>query len=103
LRFRKRGGWLTVELEYATAVELTCQRCLEEFTYPVGARVEMALVESETGESVPEGCEVLIVEDGRLRPADVVEDELIMALPLVPRHARSDDCGPLGRDVAMNR
>jgi uncharacterized protein len=103
LRFRKRGGWLTVELEYAATIELTCQRCLEEFAYPVGARVEMALVESETGESVPEGCESLIVEDGRLRPIDVVEDELIMALPLVPRHARSDDCGPLGRDVATIR
>jgi uncharacterized protein len=60
-------------------------------------------VESETGESVPEGYEALVVEQGRLRPIDVVEDELIMALPLVPRHARSDDCGPLGRDVAMNR
>jgi uncharacterized protein len=103
LRFQKRGGWLTVELEYAATVELTCQRCLEEFAYPVGARVEMALVESETGESVPAGCEALVVEQGRLRPADVVEDELIMALPLVPRHARSDDCGPLGRELATVR
>jgi uncharacterized protein len=103
LRFRKRGGWLTVELEYAATVELTCQRCLEEFAYPVRARVEMALVESETGESVPEGYEALVVEQGRLRPIDVVEDELIMALPLVPRHARSDDCGPLGRELATIR
>lgn len=99
LRFRKRGGWLTVELEYAGIVELICQRCLEGFAHPVGARVEMALVEAGTGESVPEGCEPLIVEEGRLRPIDLVEDELIMALPLVPRHAQSVDCGPLGREL----
>ncbi|HEY7671359.1 MAG TPA: YceD family protein [Gammaproteobacteria bacterium] len=102
LRFRKRGGWLTVELEYAGTVELTCQRCLEAFRYPVGARVEMALVESAEG-SVPEGYEPVVVEGGRLRPADVVEDELIMALPLVPRHAESADCGPLVRALAPNR
>jgi uncharacterized protein len=98
LRFRKRGGWLTVELEYAGTVELICQRCLEGFAHPVGARVEMALVEGGAGECVPEGCEPLIVEEGRLRPIDLVEDELIMALPLVPRHAQSAECGPLGRE-----
>jgi uncharacterized protein len=88
-----------VELEYAGTVELICQRCLEGFRQPVNARIEMALVEGGAGESVPEGCEPLIVEEGRLRPIDLVEDELIMALPLVPRHARSDECGPLGREV----
>jgi uncharacterized protein len=104
LRFRKRGGWLTVELEYAGTVELICQRCLEGFAYPVGARVELALVENGAQEaSVPEGYEPLVVEEGRLRPSDLVEDELIIALPLVPRHAESEDCGPLGRDLATIR
>jgi uncharacterized protein len=99
LRFRKRAGWLTVELEYTATLELTCQRCLEGFAYPVNARVEMALVESEAVEGyVPEGCEPLVLEGGRLRPAELVEDELIMALPLVPRHAQSADCGALGRE-----
>ena len=99
LRFRKRGAWLIVELQYAAALELTCQRCLEALSYPVSARVEMVLVESETLQGVPEGCEPFVLENGRLRPVDLVEDELIMALPLVPRHAESDDCGPLGREL----
>jgi uncharacterized protein len=100
LRFRKRDGWLTAELEYAATLELTCQRCLEAFTHPVSARVEMALVESEAVEKyVPEGSEPFVLEGGRFQPAELVEDELIMAVPLVPRHARSDDCGALGREL----
>jgi uncharacterized protein len=104
LRFRKRGGWLTVELEYAATLELICQRCLEQFAYPASARIELALVESEAIErGMPEGCEPLVLEDGRLRPIDLVEDELIMALPLVPRHAQSKDCGALGRELESSK
>ena len=34
---------------------------------------------------MPEGYEALLVgDDGMLRPADVVEDELILAVPVVP-------------------
>ena len=78
LRFRKRAGWLTVELEYAATLELTCQRCLEGFAYPVSARVEMALVESEAVEGyVPEGCEPLVLEGGRLRPAELVDEAFL--------------------------
>ena len=99
LRFRKRGGWLTVELEYRATLELTCQRCLEGFAYPVSVRVELALMESEASKGVPESCEPFVLENGRLRPVDLVEDELIMALPLVPRHAERNDCGALGREL----
>jgi uncharacterized protein len=36
-------------------------------------------------EALPEGYEALLVgDDGMLRPADVVEDELILAVPVVP-------------------
>jgi uncharacterized protein len=34
---------------------------------------------------LPPDCEPLLVaEDGRLNPADVIEDELLLALPLIP-------------------
>jgi uncharacterized metal-binding protein YceD (DUF177 family) len=60
----------------------------------------MALVESEAVEKyVPEGSEPFVLEGGRFQPAELIEDELIMAVPLVPRHARSDDCGALGREL----
>jgi uncharacterized metal-binding protein YceD (DUF177 family) len=30
-------------------------------------------------------------------PAQLIEDELIISIPLVPKHARVDDCGSLAR------
>ena len=99
LRFRQRSsGWLTVELEYAATLKLSCQRCLEPLAHHVNARVEIGLVENESVEKhLPEGCEPYVLEDGRLLPAALVEDELLVSLPLVPRHARPDQCGSLAR------
>lgn len=98
LSFRQHSGWLGLTLRYETTVELTCQRCLEAIELPLGETVEIALVESEAVEShVPEGFEPVVVEGGRLNPAQLIEDELILGLPLVPKHAQLDDCGSLAR------
>jgi uncharacterized protein len=99
LRFRqRRDGWLSIELEYETAVELECQRCLEPFRHEIAAKVEIALLESDSMEPhVPEGFEPVALDNGRLMPARLVEDELIVSIPLVPKHARIDDCGSLAR------
>ena len=101
LRLGKRsGGWLTVELRYEATVMLECQRCLEPLAHRVNERVEIALLENESMEKfLPEGCEPFLLEDGRFSPAQLIEDELIVSLPLVPRHERSDQCGSLARSL----
>jgi uncharacterized protein len=98
LSFRQRSGWLGFSLSYETTVELTCQRCLEPLEQVLSATVEIALVESDAdGPHVPEGIEPVVAEGGRFNPAQIIEDELIVGLPLVPKHARTDDCGSLAR------
>ena len=46
----------------------------------------LGLIRQERDEAgLPPDCEPLLVaEDGRLNPADVIEDELLLALPLIP-------------------
>jgi len=97
LRFRQRGvGVLVLTLELETTVQLICQRCLEPFAQPIAERVEMALVEpGGTEGSVPQGYQPFELEEGRLSPAQLIEDELIVSIPLVPKHARVEDCGSL--------
>lgn len=101
LAFRRDGeGWLTVRLEIGGDLRLTCQRCLEPFTYAVDEDVELALLESPALESrLPEGYEPIVLEGNRLQPAQLIEDELIVSLPLAPKHARAADCGTLGRGL----
>lgn len=102
LRFRHRdGGGLVLDLDYETTLALTCQRCLERLEYPVAEHVELAVVESEALERrLPPGCDSLVLGDERLNPAQLIEDELIVAVPLVPKHERMEECGSLARALA---
>jgi uncharacterized metal-binding protein YceD (DUF177 family) len=50
--------------------------------------------------TVPTGFEPFELEDGRFQAAQLIEDELIVAIPLVPKHARVEDCGSLARELA---
>ena len=104
LRFEQRGdGWLGLTLDYDTTVELTCQRCLEPFRERISDRVAMVIAESEPPPSVvPEGFELVELDDGRLLPAQLIEDELIVSIPLVPKHARVEDCGSLARALTTS-
>ncbi len=101
LRFRQRGvGAVAATLALDTTVELVCQRCLEPFAQPLAESIELMLVESgATGASVPDGYEPIELDDGRLLPARLIEDELIVSIPLVPKHARIEDCGSLARNL----
>ncbi len=68
------------------SLNVVCQRTLEPFVLPVAVNTRLGLIKLERDEAgLPPDCEALLVaEDGRLNPADVIEDELLLALPLVP-------------------
>jgi uncharacterized protein len=101
LRFRHGGaGRLVAELDYRAEVELVCQRCLEPFRHSITGRVQMSLVDEDSPARASEEIERYELEEGRLRPSQLIEDELIVAMPLVPKHPRPEDCGSLARHLA---
>jgi uncharacterized protein len=64
---------------------LTCQRTLETFGLPVHVDTRLGLITQEADEAgLPSGYEPLLTSDGQLKLADVIEDELILAVPAVP-------------------
>ena len=67
------------------SLPLTCQRTLEVFRLPVHVDTRLGLIVEEADEAaLPGGYEPLLTTDGAVHLADVVEDELILALPVVP-------------------
>jgi uncharacterized protein len=102
LRFRQRtDGWLETELGIRATVELVCQRCLEPFRYELADTAHVVLADAASAPAaVPAGFEPFELEDGRLHPAELVEEELIVAIPLVPKHERIEDCGSVARQLA---
>jgi uncharacterized protein len=75
-----------VDVRARASLTVVCQRTLEPFALPVTVDTRLGLIKLERDEAgLPPDCEPLLVaEDGRLSPADVIEDELLLALPLVP-------------------
>lgn len=68
-----------------TRVALECQRSLETFEHPLQVDVRLGLIEHERDEAgLPAGFEPLLLEDGMLNPAQVIEDELLLELPSFP-------------------
>ena len=64
---------------------LTCQRTLEVYRQPVHINQRLGLIGEESEEAaLPPGYEPLLITDGGISLADVIEDELILALPVVP-------------------
>ncbi|HWU75326.1 MAG TPA: YceD family protein [Rhodanobacter sp.] len=87
LNFGRDGlGISYVDVRAKAELTLLCQRTLEPFVMPVMLDTRLGLIRQERDEAgLPPDCEPLLVaEDGRLNPADVIEDELLLALPLVP-------------------
>jgi uncharacterized protein len=97
IRLGKRaGGWLTAELRCSASLSLVCQRCLEPIVQELVQQSALALLETESLEALaPKDLEPLVLDRRGLRPVDLIEDELIMSLPLVPRHRAADACDPL--------
>jgi uncharacterized protein len=78
--------WLHVQAQ--TALSLCCQRCLQPMTVELDVRSAFLFVQGEElAEQLDEHCEdnVLAITPS-LDLLTLIEDELILALPLVPRH-----------------
>lgn len=68
-------------------VTLLCQRCLEPMRQRIDNEFALGLVRSETeADELPSYYEPLLLDGKPLFLRDVIEDEMLLALPIVPRH-----------------
>ena len=66
---------------------LQCQRCLERFNYEIMSDFALGIVKSlDEEKALPEQYEPAMVQDGQLALRELIEDELILNLPIIPRH-----------------
>jgi len=75
----------------ATQLTLQCQRCLEPFVYEITSDFISGIVSTEKAAlSLPENYDPMVVRDEILVIQDVVEEELILNLPIVAMHELKD-------------
>ena len=79
---------------------MLCQRCLEPMQVDVACDVSLALVEEGADTSTLDtGYDPLVVGESPLALADLVEDEIILALPNFTRHPPGVCRMPAGSDA----
>lgn len=87
------SGRIIVRGEAQAALMLVCQRCLKPMPQHINAAFCLAWArnEREADAMQDETCDPLLSADGRIKLAELVEDELLLALPIVALH-EIDEC-----------
>lgn len=76
-------------------LRLQCQACLDDYDWSLEASVDLVMVGSEEAESrLLPACEPVMVEEDRVPLHALVEDEVLLALPLLRRCPACDNSRP---------
>lgn len=86
IEFGRSGRTRYMKGTITANVEMQCQRCLDSAPVALKAEFNLALIETEDHiNRIPEQYEALITEGRHFLP-EVIEDELILVVPLVASH-----------------
>jgi uncharacterized protein len=106
LRYAVRGGEdadarATLAIEASGELRLTCQRCLGVLALPLAVRSVLELAGSQAEIDAADDVRDRVLASRAMDVAALVEDEVILALPMVPMHERCGAAAPhAGRDQA---
>lgn len=94
LSFSKpRAREFRLHIHVKAKIPLECQRCLKVYLEDIDSDVELALLHTEAQEAlVSDGLEPHLVSDDTLDLAALVEDELLLSVPTIPRHPHDEEC-----------
>ena len=99
--FAREGRTVVAEVTLGAELTLRCQRCMAPMRWPVASVGRAALVATAAeAERVPEALETVLAPDYRISIRDLVEEELLLALPLVAAHRDPAACAALAPSVA---
>ncbi len=87
---RDERGRPSLRVSVHGTLQLRCQRCLEALPYAVEADELLVLAESQTeidAESAVAQFPDRVIAAAAMPVRDLIEDELILAVPFAPRHA----------------
>jgi uncharacterized protein len=99
LRFGTFEGRTTVDVRVEGVAMVVCQRCLAPCANEVDESALVMIVRDED-EQVPDGYEPFVGMPELLSLTALIEEQVLLAMPLVPMHAVGDpQCRSSGADV----
>lgn len=99
---RDEEGRAVVTGRVRTRLRLTCQRCLGEVELALDVPLRVALLRvGQADDTLPDDLDPVTIDDGSFRPLDLVEDEILLAIPPVARHAPGGCAPPVDPAAAV--
>jgi len=99
-------GWADVrrqipalEGHISARINAVCQRCLEPCEISLNAQLKLMLLIPGGDAAAFEEYEIWETAEDTVRPLDIVDEALIMAMPLSAAHDDSAMCGPLAKKL----
>jgi len=87
LHFDREGKYLVINGQVEAEVEFICQRCMQPMVTLLKSDFKLAMIIKESqADDLPSCYEPLLVTGGKQSVAGLLEDELLLVMPLVPRH-----------------
>ena len=91
-----RQGALTIEMSLYVVIELECQRCLCAFNMDVNKVGKYIGIEAgadyKIGSQKDDNKETTTLLEGKLSLISLVEEEIFLEIPMIPKHLRDKDC-----------
>jgi uncharacterized protein len=96
-RFSKVDQHVVVDGIVAATLRLSCQRCMQSVEIDVEDEFNVVILPSEAElDKLAESQDAIVSDPSRLDLAWLTEDQLLLAIPLVPLHATPEHCGLVG-------
>jgi len=100
--FARREKHILISGRLSTDYALQCQRCLAPMSLPVDEPYELVFVpDAAAAEALADEFDPVLLDDaGYIATIALFEDELILHVPLIARHADIGECASLPDNVA---
>jgi uncharacterized protein len=101
VHFSREQGHAIAQITLLGTVTLECQRCMKPMQLPLEIVARVAFIAAEAQAArVPADLEPVLAEGGRISIGELITEELLLVLPIVPLHADDSGCAPLVADEA---
>lgn len=85
--FAKQGKHALVSGSIKAMLELECQTCLQALSWPVDISFKLGVVSSlQEADRLAIDCEPLVFNGDKVALKELIEDEILLALPDYPKH-----------------
>lgn len=97
---RDHRGRRLARVAIRALVTLQCQRCMAPMDWPLTVDSVLLIADEKSAPDSGEDPDSVSLDEGTLDAVALVEDEILLALPIVALHDEDTECGRQGTETA---